>query len=987
MITKKTKLWRGLCGLFAALFAVAAFLTAICWVWEGQINLFFGITNSTVHGVGSDYEMTKDGLNKMLADSDKHDVQSMMEGAVLVKNENNALPLKKSERSVSLFGRATADPVYRGNSGGPSLDASRLVSLKSGLESEGFSVNQKLYDAYAASDVRRVKAEDENVVKNSIGEVPVGFYTPDLKKSYQTGYNDAAIVMFARDGGEGRDLATVDVDGISQLALHPQESDLLAMLKADKDAGTIKKIVVLINSPYAMELGFVDDAAFGIDAALWIGGTGLKGFAGVAGLLAGKADPSGHFVDTYAADSLSAPAVRNAGAFYFENATGEHYVVEAEGIYIGYKYYETRYQDQVLGVNNAAGAKGAYASQTNWDYADEMVYPFGYGLSYANFTQEVQRIDWDRTKHTVTAEVKVTNNGYPDGTAYEGKSKSVVQLYVQLPWQQGNAEKSAIQLLDFGKTGLLSAGESEVVKIEVSDYLFATYDKNATNGADASKKGCYVFDEGDYYFAVGENAHDALNNVLAKKNVTGTFDAKGNPVAGDPAKCADAVTLSAKDNTTYARSRFNDTVVSNQFDDIDINHFIDNAVTYLTRADWNTYPDAVTSLTLTNDMRALLDGEAYVKPSDAPAYKTQGLKDGETAQLKLVDMKDVPFGDGKWDTFLDQLTITEMASMIGETFGQIAVPSVGKPANFNSDGPAGPQAQFKLGGTPTTRINEVVACSTWNKELIAERGNFIAEDCLFDGTTQLWSPGMNLHRTPFSGRNFEYYSEDSMMSYIMGAEQVKAMQAKGLNTAPKHFAGNDQETYRSGLCVFKTEQGWRQGSLKGFEGAFTDGGALATMMSCSRNGLRRFYSDAATLTTVLRDEWDWKGVNITDSVAGQGETVKTIESLVAGTDTFNADGSRASTVKTHIVKNKDGYVLQALREANKRFFYAMSRSSLVGGLTHDSEVAATKMAWWQTTIITLDVLIGAAALGFAGLFTAGKLISKQSKGKKERADK
>lgn len=964
-------IWRGLTAVTAVLLAFALFMNNLLLSWSGQVNVFLNVTAPTITGDGislyaSDYELSDDGLKELIKDSDIHDIQTMAEGSVLLKNDNATLPLEENERSVTLFGRAVADPVYRGNSGGPSIDEERLVTLYGALESEGFKINDTLFDAYANSDVKRVKADPDWF----IGEVDKSFYTSDLVKTYESDYNDAAIVMLSRDGGEGKDLAQVDRDGISYLALHDSEKDLLKMIK---DSGKFAKTIVLINSPYAMELEWINEEEYGVDAALWIGGTGLKGFQGVAEVLDGKVEPSGRFVDTFATNSLSSPAVMNSGDFTFSNID-DHYVIQAEGIYVGYKYYETRYQDQVLGINNANSNSGVYASGTSgWDYAAEMAFPFGYGQSYADFTQEVKSIDWDQEKHTVTAVVSVTNNGYPENSSYTGKSKSVVELYAQLPYESGQAQKSAIQLIGFEKTSELGAGESEEVTISVNDYIFATYDENATNGADTSQTGCYVFDQGDYYFAIGDNSHDALNNVLESKSgasIEGKLvDESGNVVSGDALKTV-KVTLDELDNTSYAISQYTEEVVSNQFDNIDFNYFEDGAVTYLTRDDWNTYPKSYKDLVATEDMKTILSdssAEKYVQPEDSPAY--EDFTQGTDVTLKLADMNGVAFDDDEtWNKFLDQLSLTELTLTVGENFGQPAVETIGKPANTNSDGPDGSQSNYKFGANApaTVHVNEVVAASTWNKELIAERGNFIAEDSLFNGTTQLWSPGANLHRTPFSGRNFEYYSEDSVMSYIMSAVQTEAMQAKGLNAAIKHFAANDQETNRSGLLGFMTEQTYRQGSLKGFEGAFTEGGALGTMLSFSGVGLTQMYQDSATLTQVLRNEWGFEGVTITDSVKG-ATNVPTVTSLMAGTDTFNADANRATELKKYLVTNKDGYVLQQLREVNKRFYYALTKSNLMNGLSSDTEIVEF-VPWWQTALKVIIGLLGVVTVLFAGLF-------------------
>lgn len=990
---KTWRLWRGIVTTLLFVQIIGIFLTSLAFKWSGHINIFLGVEVPTEAGdedaiyYDSEFGLTDEGLTKMLAASDKHDVQTMEEGTVLLKNDNNALPLKNTERNVTLFGRAVADPVYRGNSGGPSLDGARLVSLQSALVKENFNINETIFNAYKNSPTKRVKNAFGNAIPSSIGEEPISFYTDLLKSSYANNYNDVAIVMFARDGGEGMDLLPSDADGISQLALHPQEADLLKLIKEEKDKGIFKKVIVLINSGYPMELKWLEDAQYGVDSALWIGGPGLKGFEGVANVLVGKADPSGRLTDVYATNSLSSPAVQNA----FDNKFSNHernYVVQLEGIYTGYKYYETRYQDAILGINNASGNSGVFASSNGWKYEDEMAYPFGYGSSYANFKQELINLEWDRTTRKVTAEVKVTNLGYPDNSSYTGKSKSVVQLYVQLPYQSGQAQKAAIQLIDFEKTSLLGAGESETVKFETDDYLFATYDNTITNSFDTSKKGSYVFDAGAYRFAIGDNSHDALNNVLKSREVKtienavlDLVDHKGNVVTGDAEKVK-LITLAEKD-THYAKSQFTGKVVSNLFDDIDINYFLPEGekVTYLTRDDWNTFPNKVENLTATTEMLDRLKTIEYTKPADAPAYDS--FKQGEDVTIKLIEMKDVPYDDPKWEEFLNQFSIRQLTIMVGEDFGHPAIPEIGKPHNSNTDGPDGTQGVYKYGSKShaTVHVNQIVAASTWNKELLEERGKFLAEDALFVETSQLWSPGANLHRTPFSGRNFEYYSEDAILTYILSSKQTKAMQDKGLNASIKHFAGNDQETNRDSLNIFLTEQAFRQGSLKGFEGAFTVGEALGTMMSFTAVGsYNSFYVNKEILTGVVRNEWGFKGITLTD--ASKGDPINTVQALVAGTDSFNVDTERAFEIQKYLTANKDGNVLKRLREANKNFYYSMLRTNMMNGITVDTIIKGFT-PWWQTALIILNVGVGVITLGSVGMFVySGYILPRKKDGDK-----
>lgn len=368
---RHTMLWRGLTAVFAVLLAVSLFLAALCFKWEGHINVVLD-TRPPVSSGSSDTmyyktEFSEDGtlsdesLGSMLKASDAHDIQTMAEGAVLVKNADNALPLGADERAVTLFGSGSAKPVYRNKSGGAGIDGSRVVDLYAALEAKGFRINDALYSAYKNSGNNR------SVGPNwALGVESSAFYTDALKASYASDYNDVAIVVLSRMGGEGNDMPR-DYNGRSFLALQPEESDLLKMVH---DSGKFGKTIMLLNSAYPMELGFLDEAGYGVDACLWIGGVGLKGFGGVARILTGEVDPSGRFVDTYATDSLSAPAVRNFGDFRYSNAdsiksdSSNAYVVQAEGIYIGYKYYETRYHDQVLGLHNATAKRARSRAPT-----------------------------------------------------------------------------------------------------------------------------------------------------------------------------------------------------------------------------------------------------------------------------------------------------------------------------------------------------------------------------------------------------------------------------------------------------------------------------------------------------------------------------------------------------------------------------------------------------------------------------------------------
>ena len=946
---QKSNFWRGLSALLALLLCITSFGTNLAFTREGDVNLFLGtlppavsVTDDTNY-YKSDYAT----MEEMRAAQKAYLIQAQEEGSVLLRNENNALPLAETA-SVTLFGYAAATPVYHGGSGGPSNTG---INLYDALKEAGVEVNSTVYSAIVNTPSQRTKT-------GLIGEIPASAYA-GTEGSFGD-YGDAAIYVMSRYGGEEGDLNHgLQGDwqegpvGVPELALHQEEIDTLTMIR---DSGKFDKIIVVINSGYAMELDWLEE--YGVDACLWIGYTGNYGMHGVANILIGKADPSGRNVITYATDSLSSAAMQNMGDYTFTNLTGLYknkYVVYSEGIYVGYKYYETRYQDEILGINNAAGSKGTFASKNGaWNYADEMVYTFGAGQSYADFTQELLSVDWNKSTHTVTVQVKVTNNG---DEVYTGKSKDVVQLYVQLPWEQGQAEKSAIQLVDFAKTSALAAGESEVVTIEVSDYMFATYDSNAVNGADASKKGCYVFDAGDYYFAIGDDAHDALNNVMAAKGITGMYDAEGDPVDGDTDKVFKD-TLAALDNNTYAVSQRTGNVVSNIFEDRDINYFIEDAVTYMTRADWNTFPDAVVNLTASAEIQDLMENYQYETPADAPDFSSFSYK--EDNGISFIDMKDVPYDDPKWEEFIDQLSVTELAQIVGDKMGMDMIESIDLPAYAGGDGPDGHQQGTLFNA-------EMVASSTFSKEMLRLRGDFIAEESYWIGFRQIYAPGANIHRTPYSGRNFEYYSEDATMSYLCGEVQTLAMANKGCVGTIKHFCGNDQETNRHGVATFMTEQALRQGPLKGFEGALQEGHSLATMTAFNRIGCVPSAADYEIQTVVLREEWGFTGINMTDSSKDSASYMGTPDSLAAGTNQFNNDPGRVAEATSLLTKNKDGFIWSKLRETAKYYLYTMSRSNLVNGLSKEV-VVENYTPWWKPAMIGLDVCIAVLYAGSILMF-------------------
>lgn len=971
------KIWRGLAAVLAGLFGILLFMTSLAFLRAGDINTFLNITPPSALGTADKstiyFPSAYANESAMIEAEAAHFVRVQEEGSVLLRNENAALPLSSSQRNVTLFGRAATDPVYKGAAGGAMVGSDR-TSFEDALKAESFSVNNAALTALKSG----ITAAGSRT-KSSIAEVASSTYSGI---SFD-GYKNAAIVVLSRLGGEERDLQTnVKSGGTPMLALQKEEKEMFEIVKN----GGFEKIIVLLNTGYAMDLGALSN--YNVDACLWIGFPGRRGFTGVANILVGKSDPSGRLVDTYATDSMSSPAMRNFmnydNEFTFTNLTANDkkaYLIYAEGIYVGYKYYETRYHDQVLNRNNAASAKGAFVNSA-WDYAAEMVYTFGSGNSYARFSQEIVDIIWDRENNKVDVEVEVEHLGAAAGSSFDDSkavSKEVVQLYVQLPYETGHAEKSAIQLAGYAKTPYMKTGDKQTVTFSVDDYMFATYDEKAVNGADTTKKGCYTFDEGDYYFALGANAHDALNNVLAARKAGGEsgigtlFDEDGNTVTGN-AELVVKETLDTLDNISHAASLETGEVVCNQLQDVNINYYLDKAdeITYLTRDNWNTYPESIKGLTATAEISYRMEGATYAKPANAPDIS--GFKHSQAVTVKFVELKDIPYSgkftdaDGNeqdadkiWETFLDQLTPAQLSQIPGERMSNAAITSIGYPATTCGDGPDG------LMYTNRPHPCGVLIASTYNTELMRQRGEFLGEAGLYANQVAVYGPGANMHRTPYGGRNFEYMSEDATVSYYTCAYMVNGSGSKGFLMMPKHFAGNDQEENRHGSATFMTEQTLRQNALKAFEGAFTKGEALGTMTCYNRIGAVPGGAYYPVMTQVLRNEWGFKGNNITDSSKDAAHYMYTAESMHAGTDQFNNDPSRSDEIRKILVNDKDGYLWGKAREMAKHFFYAHSRTFATNGLTPSTEVSAF-IPWWQPALIVLVAVVGVLAAGCIVMF-------------------
>ena len=1015
---KKKKLWLGLGGVSTFVLTLTSFSTQLANKYEKLINntLNAETTKKVVdENADTDTEYFKsefgtkneDNQKKLVEAGFEQNINEIKEGAVLMKNEKSALPLKTSERRVSLFGHAQVQPLLYGVSAGSRPNAGYSPELKEALEDEGFNVNPKLYAALKDSKTTRGFSMPWGYLTNGSAansEDPISLYTSEVKASWANDYQDAAIYSIARQGHESADMLVHDkaegkYDDQSSMALIPEEKAILQMLKEEKAAGRLKKIIVLLNTASQLEVNWLDE--YDVDACMFIGCVGGQGMRGVASIIKGDTNPSGRLVDTYATSSTSAPAVVNSidntpaylnadeidkklnvdknsdGTLEDENAS--HMSFQAEGIYIGYKYYETRYEDTILNRYGASDKVGATGNASSWKYQDEVSYPFGYGLSYTTFTQEiVGQPSYDSKTDSYDVEVKVTNKGTVKG-------KSTVELFAQTPYEdyeiKNKVEKSAVQIVGFGKTKILEPNESETLKVSAPRYLLASYDYTNLKG--------YYLSKGDYYLAVGDDAHDALNNILAAKGRSGMVDIDGNSVKGDSSK-AYHFSLTQMDSESYKYSTVNDdTIVTNQFDDCDLNYWVKDAGTYLSRSDWkNTYPVKATSIKVDDKMIKILGGDTYVKPENSPTV-AEATKDlGNNQNIPFVSMKDVPYNDdATWNKYLNQMTLDELMSTLECSSGREAVKSVSLPATIVGDGVDGGMGHYPFAYEDTTGkygsgkyeagkmystryASKTILTSTFNRDLIKRRGELEGEDGLWCGQVEIWNGGFDLHRTPFCGRAYEYCSEDANMNYFVGEIEVPAMEKKGTLAGVKHFTGNDQEYERHGVSMFFNEQAFREGSLRAFEGALKVGKAKSLMQSFNRLGLEWASAKTSLNVQVLRNEWCFEGHCETDGTdnALTGFMSHYATTLTAGSDTYCLNSNAAiPLLKKQIEDTDDGNLVIAVKNAAKNFHYAMSRSNAINGLDSSTRFVSITPAWRVAlnTTIAVSAVLTALFIGLA----------------------
>lgn len=962
---KAVRPWKGLAVLTGPLCAVFIALSICLNLFDNTVALFVG---------GSFWELENEDMSAQYFTEDYTTeereqrglelvYQVEAEGAALLMNENNALPLEKGA-GVSLFSTSSVSFIY-GGTGSANVDVSKADTLKTALEESGISVNQALWDFYLTGDGAQYTRDGGGYTSGAkVGEAPWSSYTDDLLSTVEQ-YGDAAIVTLSRVGGEGVDLTFQEYN---YLALDENEKSMLAGIKDLKDAGKINKIVVLLNTSNPLQLDFLKDNEYGIDAVLWVGGVGVSGINAVADIIAGAVNPSGSLVDTYCYDNYSSPAMQNFVPVVYAGYekgiipdVAETYMIYQEGIYVGYKYYETRYEDYVMGTGNA----GSY------DYNGDVAFPFGYGLSYTDFEYSHMEVVYDDLKDVFNVIVKVTNTGDVAG-------KEVVQIYLNSPYTEydkaNGVEKAAAALVGFEKTDVIKPGESQFVTVEVDRREFASFD---TYGY-----GTYILDAGDYYLTAATDSHNATNNFLAAKgytaeNTQGRMDADGNSTL------TYKYTVDTLDAQTYSTA-LNGEKITNQVSSADPNLYdgVEETIVWLTRNDWTgTMPDAkeTVKIALTEMLAEDLQLLQY-NPADYPEMEmpTMGADNG----LKLYDMIGLDYDDPQWQLLLDQMTFDEMVSLIGDSFHwTMPVKSVEAPGTRDENGPQGLTVSLfgsQLGVVTAALTSEDVLAATFNKQLVYEIGNIVGNDCLAADVAVLYGPGANMHRTPYGGRNFEYYSEDGFLSGEICAAECKGIEEKGVRVVIKHFALNDCEQDRTGLGVWLNEQAAREIYLKAYQKAFEETGANGVMMAYTRWGTMWAGAHAGLVNGILRGEWGANGLTISDNVITT--MVNGVDGILAGNSTYDA---MLWYVTQQLPDYKDdAVVVNAMREACHHNLYAIAHSSGMNGVGPDTTVKL-KTPVVLKVVPAVSVVLGVVFLLSVVMYTKKKSQFKQTETYKE----
>lgn len=997
---KFTPAMRGLAALMTCLMVLSIVGTGVANTYRGALDDTLGtesyvtINDDSAARFKTDYATIED----MAAAARDIAIREGEEGTVVMKNDNGVLPLK-ANANVALFGLAAYN-VY-----GPKGGNADAASLADALAGAGLNVNETLKDYYLTNIINMHTEMRANRWTGK--EVPTTVYdhmyvsAPGDWTTYQiaevppaefealgvpANWKEAiakdsiGICVFARGAGEGNTYKpgsalnyAGEATGEDPLKL---SADELAVVEAAKE--TCSKVIVLLNTGNNMMIADIaEGGSHEVDGICYIGCPNDYQTIGIANVLTGKVNATGALASAFVRDHQSIPAVQNVGGDYFadyeivcrnddprypgkeignigtgsfggaDTYNGGMYIVEAEGIYVGYKYYETRYFDAVMGQGNANSAAGATQGSA-WNYGDEMLYTFGHGLSYLDYTQTIKSVTVDRSVNgNITAVVEVKNNSNQDG-------KFLTQLYVQQPYTDYDrtnlVEKSAVMFLNSAKVDV-PAGQSKEVTITIPTKYLANYDANNAK--------TYILDAGDYYFTAAAGAHEAVNNILAAQGKT---TADGMDAAGS--KAVVSWKLDQLDNTTFAIA--NNTTVTNVADDADLNYWLPGTVTYLTRQDWNTFPINYNKLNLKiadspkkDQWIAEMRGETYtISDTGAAAEAVPGPK-FTASEIGAEQLNNI--NDPYWDKLVHAITIDEaVGAVIHGGSRSDTLTNIDNPVVIQNEGPTGISAGYTdeaTGKTYKFNVNSqtLLGCS-FNPELAYQWGLVEGNSCLWVERYDLWGSGLTLNRTPYNGRNYEYISEDPMLTNVIGREVIQGCSDKGIINGPKHMGFNDQEHNRAGISAYMTEQKFRETDLRGFEGALSDAFGMGVMIAFNRIGATNASHHVGMIQKIVRGEWGFKGLISTDMM--NNYLYFNAESMVMAGITqvadFAADNSHINlgeggvdAVWPHIsleTVSKDSNLVEQARENLKYQLYIFANSAILNISTQRVNT------WWDTAL-------------------------------------
>lgn len=997
---KFTPAMRGLAALMTCLMVLSIVGTGVANTYRGALDDTLGtesyvtINDDSAARFKTDYATIED----MAAAARDIAIREGEEGTVVMKNDNSVLPLK-ANANVALFGLAAYN-VY-----GPKGGNADAASLADALAGAGLNVNETLKDYYMTNIInmhtemranRWTGKEVPTTVYDhmyvsapgdwttyQIAEVPPAeFETLGVPANWKEAIakDSIGICVFARGAGEGNTYKpgsalnyAGEATGEDPLKL---SADELAVVEAAK--ATCSKVIVLLNTGNNMMIADIaEGGSHEVDGICYIGCPNDYQTIGIANVLTGKVNATGALASAFVRDHQSIPAVQNVGGDYFadyeivcrnddprypgkeignigtgsfggaDTYNGGMYIVEAEGIYVGYKYYETRYFDAVMGQGNANSAAGATQGSA-WNYSDEMLYTFGHGLSYLDYTQTIKSVTVDRSVNgNITAVVEVKNNSNQDG-------KFLTQLYVQQPYTDYDrtnlVEKSAVMFLNSAKVDV-AAGKSKEVTITIPTKYLASYDANNAK--------TYILDAGDYYFTAAAGAHEAVNNILAAqgKTVADGMDAAGS-------KAVVSWKLDQLDNTTFAIA--NNTTVTNVADDADLNYWLPGTVTYLTRQDWNTFPINYNKLNLKiadspkkDQWIAEMRGETYtISDTGAAAEAVPGPK-FTASEIGAEQLNNI--NDPYWDKLVHAITIDEaVGAVIHGGSRSDTLTNIDNPVVIQNEGPTGISAGYTdeaTGKTYKFNVNSqtLLGCS-FNPELAYQWGLVEGNSCLWVERYDLWGSGLTLNRTPYNGRNYEYISEDPMLTNVIGREVIQGCSDKGIINGPKHMGFNDQEHNRAGISAYMTEQKFRETDLRGFEGALSDAFGMGVMIAFNRIGATNASHHVGMIQKIVRGEWGFKGLISTDMM--NNYLYFNAESMVMAGITqvadFAADNSHINlgeggvdAVWPHIslaTVSKDSNLVEQARENLKYQLYIFANSAILNISTQRVNT------WWDTAL-------------------------------------